>query len=96
MSAGSFNYACFKIQSSEVFEGIDDFKAIERWLREHDRHLAADEVLKFILEVETARHRLDVIGERIGGILQAVEWTESGDSGIDYVDAEYDKLVRGS
>lgn len=96
MSGGSFNYACFKVQSSDVFEGVDDFKAIERWLRENNRHLAADEVYKFILEVETARHRLDVIGARIAGILQAAEWTQSGDAGVEYVDAEYDKLVVAS
>lgn len=94
MSGGSFNYACFKANdSSEVFQGIEDYKDIEHWLRSQNRHLAADEVLKFILEVETAQHRLQVLGDRINGILKAAEWTASCDTGIDYVDREYDKLI---
>lgn len=94
MSGGSFNYACFKVSdSSEIFQALGDVRDIEAYLRAHGKHDAADEVLHFIGELETHQRRLNVIGDRIAPLLKAVEWTASGDSGMDYVDAEYFKLM---
>lgn len=93
MSGGSFNYACFKVEDSEIFQAMDDIRGIESYLRAHGKHDAADEVLRFINEVETHQRRLAVIGARISPLLEAAEWTASGDTGMDYVDAEYFKLM---
>lgn len=93
MSGGSFDYACFHADDSEVFQYLDQFKAMERWLRTNERHDAADEVYAFILEVETAQRRLKKHGKRISNLLHAVEWTDSGDTNIDAVDQAYRELA---
>lgn len=93
MSGGSFNYACFKVEDGEVFQAMDDVRGIEEYLRAHGKHDPADEVLKYIKEVETHQRRLEVIGKRIAPLLKAVEWTASGDTGMDLVYAEYFKLM---
>lgn len=93
MSGGSFNYACFKVGESDVFQGLGDVRDIENYLRAYGKHDAADEVLKFINEVETHQRRLAVIGERIAPLLKSVEWTASGDSGMESVDAAYFALM---
>lgn len=93
MSGGSFDYACFHAGDSDVFQYFEQFKAMERWLRENQRHDAADEVHAFILEVETAKRRLAKHGQRISDLLRAVEWTDSGDTSIEAVDIAYRELV---
>ena len=93
MSGGSFNYACFKVAGSEIFQAMEDVRGIEDYLRRYEKHDAADEVLRFIKEVETHQRRLAVIGERIAPILKATEWAASGDSGIDAVDTAYFNLM---
>lgn len=93
MSGGSFNYACFKVEDSEIFRALADVRDIESYLRAHGRHDAADEVLRFLNEAETHQRRLAVIGQRIAPLLQAAEWTCSGDSGLEYIDQEYFKLM---
>lgn len=93
MSGGSFDYAYFKVTDSQVFNALNDVRAIESYLRSREKHDAADEVLRFLNEVETHQRRLAVIGERIAPLLKAVEWTASGDSGMDYVNTEYFKLM---
>lgn len=93
MSGGSFDYVCFKVVDSQVLSALEDVRAIENYLRTYGKHDAADEVLRYIKEVETHQRRLEVIGERIAPLLKAVEWAASGDSGIDDVDAEYFKLM---
>lgn len=93
MSGGSFNYAYIKADDpTELLDGLDDYRAIEAWLRENKRHDAADEVLKFVLACETAQRRLAVMGKRISGILWAAEWTASGDTSIGAVDNEFAKI----
>lgn len=93
MSGGSFNYACFKVEDSDVFNALSDVRNIESYLRSIGKHDAADEVLRFLNEVETHQRRLVIIGQRIAPLLQAAEWTCSGNSGADYIDAEYFKLM---
>lgn len=79
MSGGSFNYACFKVEDSYVFQGMEDVRNIESYLRALEKHDAADEVLLFIKEVETHQRRLAKIGQRIAPLLKAAEWHCSGD-----------------
>lgn len=93
MSGGSFDYVCFKVVDSQVLSALDDVRRIEEYLRTYGKHDAADEVLKYIKEVETHQRRLEVIGERIAPLLKAVEWAASGDRGLDSVDREYFELM---
>lgn len=93
MSGGSFNYVCFKVEGSEILTVTDDVRAVENFLRVYGKHDAADEVLRFLNEVETHQRRLAVIGERISPLLKAAEWTASGDSSPEAIDAEYFKLM---
>jgi len=93
MSGGSFNYACFKVDESEIFQAMNDVRDIEDYLRRYGKQDAADEVLRFINEVETHQRRLAVIGARIAPLLKAVEWAASGDRDIDDVDATYFDLM---
>lgn len=90
MSGGSFDYVGFKIQERDFFNALYDLKRIERWLREQTKHDAADEILKLILEIETAERRLKVIGDRIYEILHSAEWWCSCDIGED----TFDKRVK--
>lgn len=93
MSGGSFDYVHFKVIDSQVLSALPDIRAAEEALRTYGKHDAADEVLRYIREVETHQRRLEVIGERIAPLLKAIEWTVSGDTGISYVDKEYFKLM---
>lgn len=93
MSGGSFGYVCFKVEGSEILTATNDVRAVENYLRAYGKHDAADEVLRFLNEVETHQRRLAIIGERIAPLLKAAEWTASGDSGLDSIDAEYFKLM---
>jgi hypothetical protein len=86
MSGGSFNYALYKADSTEIFQGLEDYKAIEQFLRDNGKQEAANEVQKFILTLETAFNRLMVHGEYVKPLLRAAEWWASGDSGADGVD----------
>lgn len=93
MSGGSFNYAYEKVDDPhEVLQGIADYRAIEAWLRDEQKHDAADEVLKFILACETAQRRLMVMGKRIQWLMRSAEWTASSDTTIEAVDAAFAAL----
>lgn len=92
MSGGSFNYVCFKMESEEIFSALPDLRNMEEYLRARRKHGAADEILKFILAIETARRRLDVQGKRIHDILYAAEWWASGDWGEEGLDNAMEKL----
>lgn len=93
MSGGSFNYACFKVEDSEIFQAMNDVRDIENYLRKYGKHDAADEILRFINEVETHQRRLAVMGERIAPLLKATEWWVSGDRSESSVDQEYFNLM---
>lgn len=92
MSGGSFNYVCFKMESEEIFSALPDLRNMEEYLRARQKHDAADEVLKFILALETARRRLDVMSKRIQDILYAAEWWASGDWNEDGLDKAMEEL----
>lgn len=95
MSGGSFNYACFKVEDSDIFSGMGDYRDIENYLRDIGKHDAADEVLVFIKEVETHQRRLAVIGKRIAPVLKATEWERSSDWGEEAIDSAYAGLMGG-
>jgi hypothetical protein len=93
MSGGSFNYACFKVDSEEVFQALPDLRDMETYLRQIEKHDSADEVLLYIREVETHQRRLMKIGERIAPLLKAAEWTRSGDWSKESIDGAYQNLM---
>lgn len=93
MSGGHFDYACFHAEDSEVFQYLSQFKAMEQWCRAYQKHDAADEVLSFILTLETAMRRVHTHGKHVSKLLEAIEWAASGDG--DHVDYAHRKLFEG-
>jgi hypothetical protein len=95
MSGGSFNYLCFKTDSGEIFDlvNIEQLGKMEAYLRGLGYALAADEVYKFKLEIETARRHIEIMGERLHPLLYATEWCASGDSGQAGIEKAMDKLL---
>lgn len=93
MSGGSFNYPQFKADdSTDIFKGLYDYHSVEEFLRGQGKHDAADEVLKFILAVETAQRRLMVMGKRIAPLLEAADRAGSYDTSIGAVDMAFAEL----
>lgn len=90
MSGGSFNYVYIDAENAaSIFSKMDEVSGMEAWLRSMDKHDAADEMLLYLREMETHRRRIEAIGKRISPLMQAVEWTASGDSSIAEVDKAY-------
>jgi hypothetical protein len=82
-----------RLKIAKFFQAMNDVRGIESYLRTVGAHDAADEVLKFINEVETHQRRLAVIGARIAPLLKATEWWVSCDTSESGVDQEYFKLM---
>lgn len=96
MSGGSYNYAYTKVDEMDgAYSVIQDVKRAEERLRELGQQEAANEVYKYILFVEMVANRLSVQGNRIANVLRAVEWYDSGDSGIEVVNQACEKLLSG-
>jgi hypothetical protein len=94
MSGGSFNYAYLDAESaSSIFSKLDEIRGIEDYLRGVGKHEAANEVLLYIREMETHQRRIETIGKRIAGILEATEWVASGDSDLGRIDNAYWELM---
>jgi hypothetical protein len=92
MSGGSFNYAYFKLDGngSDVAQSLPDLKDIEQYLRNAGKHEAANEVLRGILRIETAIHRLQVVGSHLAPLAKAAEWWVSGDTD----EGDFDKVFN--
>lgn len=93
MSGGSFNYVEFKIGDSEIFQALDDLRAMESYLRGLGKHDAADELYNFILNIESCKRYLGRQGERLIPLIHAAEWTASSDWGAESIDREFNKLI---
>lgn len=94
MSGGAFDYACFKAVDTEAFTHLEQFKEMERYLRGMQKHDAADEVLSFILTLETAIRRVERHGKHVYNLLHATEWAASGDSNPTAIDKAYEELTK--
>lgn len=92
MSGGSFNYVCFNAEENP-FNALPDLQDMEIWLRSENKQLAAGEILKYILMIETAKHRLDTVYKFYKDLLYSIEWACSADYSIDAVDLQMDKLL---
>lgn len=94
MSGGSFNYVYMDAESaSSIFGKLDEIRGIEEYLRREGKHDAANEVLLYLKEMETHQRRIETIGKRIAGILEATEWVASGDSNLGRIDSAYWELM---
>ena len=95
MSGGSFNYLCFK-DANELFEygKIEDLEAMASRLIELGYEDAAKEVLNMKYTIQQSLIRVDVMQERLKGVMKAVEWYDSSYSGIEAIDQAI-KKYRG-
>lgn len=91
MSGGSFDYACHDLDSNgeDVISALPKLREMENYLRTRGKHEMADEILRGILHIETAKRRLDVVGKHLTELAYAVEWWASGDWGEDQVDSVF-------
>lgn len=92
MSGGSFNYLAFK-EPYEMFTQLDELRSMEEWLRDQNKHDAADELFRYRLELETARRRLGIMHQRLYDVMYAAEWWRSGDYGEDGLDKAWAKFT---
>jgi hypothetical protein len=95
MSGGSFDYVCFAVDSGEIFSRIGDLYRIEEYLRENEKHDAADEVLIYIKDLQTIERRFLALGRRMYDILQATEWWASCDWNEEGFDRTWKEFVYG-
>jgi hypothetical protein len=96
LSGGSFEYVCFDVEEAgRALSGNarEQLNRMEQYLREIQKHDAADELLLYIRELETHSRRIEVIGKRIAPLVQATEWTASGDNGPEAIDRAYRALM---
>lgn len=94
MSGGSFNYFCFK-ENGEALQHLEDLRALEQYCRETGNHLAANECFRYLLFLESTKHRLEVYHERMAELLRAVEWAASGDGNETGIRYAYEELLKG-
>lgn len=92
MSGGSFDYLCFADSAGAILSRLDDLRRMEEWLRAYRLHSAADEIYVYLLELETHQRRIEAYTKRMYGLLHAVEWTVSGDTGIEAIHKAYGDL----
>lgn len=87
MSGGHFDYACFMVENDEdMLKAIPYLKGMEEYCRKEGKHGAADIVMNYRLFMETHQRQMLVYGEKIAGLLRNIEWTASGDTGLDAID----------
>lgn len=80
MSGGRFDHLWYKVTDDEkIFATFDNLRDCEEFLRSYGQQFAADEILRYRLELETRYHQLLVMGERLEPLLYAAEWWASGD-----------------
>ena len=85
MSGGSYNYLYFR-SGDELFERVGDIKAMqERLAGLGYAEDAAAEVEEILLILNQTRIRLNTRMRRLEGVMRAVEWKDSGDSGEDAI-----------
>ncbi|MGH0790932.1 hypothetical protein ACQVTU_25120 [Bacillus cereus] len=87
MSGGSHNYLCFK-DEHDLFEygRIDDLEEMASRLIDLGYEDAAKEVLHMKYTIQQSLVRVGVMKVRLDGVMKAVEWYDSGDSGIEAVE----------
>ena len=93
MSGGSFDYLCF-MEVEQLMNNKDLLDKMANRLLELGYKDAAKETFLAKIILEQTEIRIEVIKERLEKVWKAIEWMDSGDSGIDEVD-EAIKNYRG-
>lgn len=95
MSGGSFDYLCYKGELEEILTHRYELnKMIER-LTELGYKDAAKEAEKMLLTLDQFETRFEAMWERLQNIFWAVEWMDSGDTGIEEVNKQIKKYRNG-
>lgn len=87
MSGGSYNYLCYK-EYNEISNHIQDIGKMRDRLIELGFKDVAQETESILLMINSFEVRVNARLERLQDIWKAVEWMDSGDSGIEYVNEE--------
>lgn len=93
MSGGSYDYLYSKDAEDLVYRVPDLIRMRDR-LIELDMKTGAEKVQKLILTVEKYRIEADARMDEMYGLMRAVEWMDSGDSGLDSVQQAYEKFLN--
>lgn len=84
MSGGSYNYLCFK-DASDV--NVHDLGRMADRLTE----LGYDDISEQARSIIQAYDDINKMLYSLSGVFKAVEWMDSGDSGLDRVEKEIEK-----
>lgn len=90
MSGGSYNYLCYK-ESYDIHERKEELEQMRDRLIELGFTDVAGETESILLMLKSFEVRLQTIIDRLKDVWRSVEWMDSGDSGIDYVEDEVQK-----
>jgi hypothetical protein len=90
MSGGSYNYLCYK-QSYDIHERKEELNAMRDRLIELGFTDVAGETESVLLMLKSFEIRLQTRIDRLKDVWRAVEWMDSGDSGIEYVENSVNK-----
>lgn len=77
MSGGFYDYIYYKDISNI---DLSELARIEEDMRAEGYRDVANEVFRYKLELETAKNRLDIMRQRLEGVLRGWEWYKSGDT----------------
>jgi len=85
MSGGSYNYLCYQ-EFPDIFLKQSDLRDMADRLTELGYKDAAKETEKLMLDIDAIELRIEAKIERLQNVWHAVEWKDSGDSGIEQVE----------
>lgn len=94
MSGGSYNYLCYK-EAYDIHERTEELNQMRDRLVELGYLDAAGETESVLLMLKSFEVRLQARIDRLNKVWRAVEWMDSGDSGIDYVESEIKSYREG-
>lgn len=87
MSGGSYNYLCYK-ESYDIHERKEELKKMRDRLIELGFTDVAGETESILLMLKSFEVRLQTRIDRLKEVWRSVEWYDSGDSNLDYVNDE--------
>ena len=95
MSGEAFNNVYSTVLRDRYFEATHDLRDMEQWLRSKRKHEVADELLTLIIVLESAEHRIEVNVRRLEGVIRAVAYWASADTGEETFDESIKEFFNG-